>query len=353
MDEITLFAAVRPSAPDFEETERGEVLCRLLAAAASERASDQAAGRSAGPARPPVPARRAWMTRKAGIGVAAAVLAAAAGVLVAVPATGPGTPGARPATASGAPDAAAAVFLRAARAAVAAPELTAGPDQFVYTEQLVEGETYMAINGARSRVVQTPPYLSRLWLSADGQRGEQGTQRNLSGGTWSPKGPVEVMCQSGQRDCTGGYLPDLPGTVGGMLAYLLQSGGPNGPAAYKVLGGIENTSAASGELVPNQSYALMYRVAATVPGIYLVPHVTDSAGEAGIAVAACVPADIGKGSMPGFRGCPERTELIFDAKTYALIGVDNVPAAGRPRLPGRPDSALRQIAVVNNPGQLP
>jgi len=97
----------------------------------------------------------------------------------------------------------------------------------------------------------------------------------------------------------------------------------------------------------------MYRAAATVKGIYLVPHVADIAGRAGIGVAACVPASIDKGSMPGFRGCPEQTELIFDATTYQLIGVDNVAAPGQPAVPGRPSSALLRIAVVNKIGQLP
>lgn len=80
-----------------------------------------------------------------------------------------------------------------------------------------------------------------------------------------------------------------------------KGGGPNGPAAYRVLGSIVNTSAASG------------------------------------LVAACVPASIGMGSMPGCRGCPERTELIFDARTYQLIGVDNVTGQAPDALhpPGR------------------
>ena len=40
MDEIALLRAIRPDAPEgFAEPERGEVLCRLLAAAAGERAA--------------------------------------------------------------------------------------------------------------------------------------------------------------------------------------------------------------------------------------------------------------------------------------------------------------------------
>jgi hypothetical protein len=138
-----------------------------------------------------------------------------------------------------------------------------------------------------------------------------------------------------------------------MRSYLLDSDGPNGPAAYRVLDSIVNNSSASGELVPNASYALMYRAALTVKGVYRVRRATTIAGTAGIAVAACIPAAINKGSMPGFRGCPYRTELIPNARTYQLIGVDYTPAPGKPRLPGRPNSALLNIAVVNKIGQIP
>jgi hypothetical protein len=363
MDEITLFTLVRPQVPGFAEPEREEALGQLLAAAAGERAPAGAAGQPGrpDPARRPTPARRPWMTRRLGIGVAAvAALAAAAGVLVALPATGHGSPGGRPhaGTGPGTPATAAAVLLLAAHAAVAAPNLTPRPDQFVYTEQLVEGESYVQGTSRGTRIVKVPPYLQRMWQSADGKRGLAGTQRNLPDGTWSRLGGAESLCDGvqghpGQQVCYPGYLAKLPRTVSGMLGYLLRADGPNGPAAYRVLGSIVNTSSASGLLVPNASYALMYRAAATVKGIYLVPHVSDIAGRAGIGVAACIPASIDKGSMPGFRSCPERTELIFDARTYQLIGVDNVAAPGKTAAPGRPSTALLGITVVNKIGQLP
>jgi RNA polymerase sigma factor (sigma-70 family) len=103
-------------------------------------------------------------------------------------------------------------------------------------------------------------------------------------------------------------------------------------------------------LIPKQSYALMYRAAATVKGISLVPHVTDIAGRTGIGVSACIPAEIQKGSMRGFHGCPDREELVFDAKTYELVGTATDPAPGHARLPGSPDLALLQIAIVSRSG---
>jgi hypothetical protein len=359
MDELALLTAIRPDGPEqFAEPERGEVLGRLLAAAATERTAG-----------PPGRPRRAWFrpARRLGVGaVAVAAIAAAAAILVSMSVFGTGRPGVTPhagagshtGTAPGAPATAAAVLLLAAHAAAATPSLTARPDQFVYTEQLIEGESYLQGTSRGLRTVKVPPYLQRTWQSADGLRGIANTQRTLPDGRWSRLGSAESLCggvegHPGRQVCSPGYLTKLPGTVSGMLAYLLRADGPNGPAAYRVLGSIVNTSAASNLLVPNSSYALMYRAAATVHGIYLVRAVTNIAGKAGIGVAACVPAGINKGSMPGFHGCPDRTELIFDARTYQLIGVDHVAAPGRSALPGSPDSALLSIAVVSKIGQLP
>jgi hypothetical protein len=361
MDEITLFTAVRPDAPErLGEPERGEVLCRLLAAAAGERA----AGKQMATASRLRRARRRWRPRTAtpspavrrlGIAAAAAAatLATVAAVLLAFPASGHLPAPARTQRTVPVP-----VLVPAAAAGLGTQDLTARPGQFVYTEQLAEGASYYTGGQNGMHLVKGPPYLQRMWLSANGRRGVASTYRNLPDGRWSHLGGAESMCggvegHPGQQVCDPGYLTKLPGTVSGMRSYLLLNGGPNGPAAYRVLGSIVNNSSASGELVPNASYALMYRAALTVKGVYRVRHATTIAGTPGIAVAACVPAAINKGSMPGFRGCPERTELIFDARTYQLIGVDYTPAPGSPRLPGRPNSALLNIAVVNKIGQIP
>jgi hypothetical protein len=356
MDEIALLRAVRPDAPEmFCEPERGEALCRLLAAAAGERAAGKpipAAGllRRASwrwrlrVARPPV------MARRLGIAAAAAIatVATVALVLAAWPATAHGHASAR--TRSTVPAAGAA--------RLGTQNLTARPDQFIYTEQLVEGAEYTVITKSGSRVIKRPPYLLRTWASADGKRGITSTQRKLSHGTWAPLGSLESLCDPADPSaglpheiCFPSYLPHLPGTVDAMRSYLLRQDGPNGPAAYEVLGGIINASSASDSLVPNSSYALMYRAALTVKGVYRVRHATTIAGTSGIGIAACVPAVIDKGSMPGFHGCPDRIELIFDAATYELIGADHTNAQGAPNRFG--DQALLGIAVVDKPGQLP
>jgi hypothetical protein len=356
VDEIALLRAARPDVSDeFAEPERGEVLCRLLAAAAGERGSGKR-----------LPGRLRWarrrprlrvagppaMARRLGIAVAAAAATVATvGLVLAVwPATAHAPtsvqrPGAR------------------GRAPLAVPvfgtqNLTARPDQYIYTEQFAEGAESTEITKSGVHIIKPPPTLLRTWTSADGKRGITGTKRPLAHGTWPPVAPLESLCDPADPSdgvpheiCFPAYLPHLPGTVRGMLSYLLREEGPNGPAAYKVLNAIINTSSASNLLVPNRSYRLMYRAALTVTGVYRVRHATTIAGSAGIGIAACVPAVINKGSMPGFHGCPDRIELIFNATTYELIGVDNTNAQGKPDRFG--DQALLDIAVVNKPGQLP
>ena len=353
MDEIALLRAIRPDVPEeFAEPERGEVLCHLLAAAAGERAAGKPVAAAARLRRAIWSwrlrvARRPWMAHRLGVAAAAAAatVATVALVLAAWPATGH-APGAGRRTGP------------ATRPGPGTQDLRARPGQFIYTEQLIEGEQYMTVTKNRAATVKEPPYQQRMWLSADGKRGMAGSHRNLKGGRWSPVGHPESLCEGseskpGHQICFPGYLTNLPGTVAGMRSYLLRSGGPNGPAAYRLLGGIVTNSSASGLLVPDASYALMYRAALTVKGVYRVPRASTIAGAAGIGVAACVPGSINKGSMPGFHGCAYRTELIFDARTYALIGVDHIAAPGRPALPGSPDSALLSIAVVNRIGRLP
>lgn len=382
MDEITVLAAVRPDAPDFPAADRRAARHSLLAAIAGEAAgASQPADQQAGqpdwaqtachvpPARRP---GRSWATRNAWtprrIGVTSAVLAALAGaaavLLVALPSGRNGTggeptgPGGGPTAPEAQPATAAAVFLRAARYAAAAPELTPGPRQFVYTEQLVKGNVVDTGTGLKTQ----SPYLVRTWLSANGKWGGLTLSRYLHG-TWGRGGmpiPVCAIPDPGNPNWAGncpqppGYAASLSDTVSGMLAQVLKWGGPNGPTAYRVLDGMSNAESwPSGYLIPNRSYALMFRAAATIRGIHVVRDVTDIAGRRGIAVAACVPTEIQKGSMPGFHGCPQLRELIFDAKTYEFIGVDQVILHGS-RKPGNiTGSALLRIAVVNKAGQLP
>lgn len=365
MDEITLFAVLRPDVAELSGADRAAIRARLLAEAAPH------PSRTTGPAPGHAPRRR--RSRRLVLAALGATAAAVSAAVVLLPGTRTAPPTAPPAPASPggsvpgpsspdprppltAPATASVVFLRAARAAAATPDLKPRPGQFIYVKQLIVGEIYGRITKHSSRLIHVPPSQQRTWLSADGRRGLLRTLRYLPDGRWKTDYHRAVLCppkQAARHLCLPGYLTGLPTTAPGMRRYLLGTQGSNGPVAYRILQGISDTSWETGMLVPSRSYALMFRTAAKVPGIRLVPGVVDVAGRPGIAVAACVPAAINKGSMPGFHGCPEHDELIFDARTYELIGEYQVAAKGLAPLTGSPSSGLLQIAVVSRLGQLP
>ena len=82
-------------------------------------------------------------------------------------------------------------------------------------------------------------------------------------------------------------------------------------------------------LVPPRLAAALFKVAATIPGATVKPHVTDAAGRAGIAVAR-----VGQ-------EYPEDNELIFDPRTYRLLGQRSTLAA--------PEKGLGQPARSPSP----
>jgi hypothetical protein len=61
-------------------------------------------------------------------------------------------------------------------------------------------------------------------------------------------------------------------------------------------------------LTPPKLTAALFQVAATIPGATVVPHATDAAGRAGIAVARLI------------QGSTEDDQLVFSARTYRLLG---------------------------------
>jgi hypothetical protein len=75
---------------------------------------------------------------------------------------------------------------------------------------------------------------------------------------------------------------------------------------------------------------------AKTPGFTVLPDVADIIGRHGIGVAW--PPSHGGG----------RGVIIFDARTYAELGVTTLGAHGQ-----KGGSALLKIAIVDKPGQLP
>ena len=130
-----------------------------------------------------------------------------------------------------------------------------------------------------------------------------------------------------------GYRPWLPTTTAGMRAYL-ETGPRDGSNAqsmietgFYLLTGVD--------LTPAQQ-AAVYHALAQVPGLTVVPKVTDILGRSGVGIR----------SRPG----PRMTwTAIFDRTTFKLLGADIEPTG-----PGYDRNAMAvQPTVVNKVGQRP
>jgi hypothetical protein len=260
---------------------------------------------------------------------------------------------------------AAQVFTRAARTAAAQPDLKPRPDQFLYAESRV-----------RQAAMPGQPGWSatrRAWLSADGRHAGLLEADASPGGrrTWLCDGPqgskAEIAAKKkGVRptvdlahppvDCTDppAYKKNLPTDPASALKWLYrnsQGGNPPDVQAFMTVGDTIRES-----YVSPRALSALFTAAAKIPGV-TVGNAVDSAGRKGLAV--------------GQTWQNLRSELIFDAKTYRLLGERQVvrhdgsfrPSGGKSRPPvAEPTlkeglvlytSATIRTAVVDKPGQVP
>jgi hypothetical protein len=280
---------------------------------------------------------------------AAVVLAMAAGI-VAYEEIGP--PGAQP-------SAQAAVVLTEAATAVARTNgLKPRPDQFIYTDalheisngQITRAQTWTSADGSATGLTRftmpvcvNPPQpatgVSTVGTSAptpapsqdanpcDVTRTSPGYQRSdglesapylvLTTLPTDPQALLKVLYADPAvhlYETTYGDTPDL--AVWTLMRYLL----PGAPPAQA---------------------AAMLRAAAAFPGLGYVDHVTDALGRPGVAVEL---TDRHLGPI----------QLIFDRNTYAYLGERVLDAPGAIGPSGfQISDAVRQVAVVDKPGQLP
>jgi hypothetical protein len=284
------------------------------------------------------------------VGVAAALTALLAGSLVAGGVVGVGT---RPPAAEAE---AVQVLHRAAAAAARAPALHARPDQFLYFDIVVRDGWDLDHN--------LPPRDWRYqgWLSVDGRHAGmyraafplppyevrdtplQGCPYPGAVVTMSPQPPGIV------DRCTPlpTYRSDLPTDAGAMLRYL-STRTPNGDGKRQ-----DPFEAASellnGNYLPPAQRSAAFDAVAMIPGVQADYGATDYLGRPAIGIVRTARDDT-PGDNP-----TEKQYLLFDPKTYAFVGDRTValessrwgPAGVTMRA-----SAVRRVAVVDRPGQLP
>ena len=167
----------------------------------------------------------------------------------------------------------------------------------------------------------------RVWQSADGRKPEGAwiDYLRIRRLPWSRPAPATGLGASwsslpaqrrpGAPPVRGTYeflttLPTNPVTLRAWIYGHLDGGQPPDDQAWTDI-----TDLLGGMLVPPRLAAALFKVAATIPGATVKPHVIDAAGRAGIAVAR-----VGQ-------EYPEDNELIFDPRTYRLLGQRSTLAA--------------------------
>ncbi|MEU4533324.1 CU044_5270 family protein [Streptosporangium sp. NPDC023825] len=311
-DEIQLVASVRPDAPPYDAEAR-QAARRGLAAAAAPRA-------------------RGWRPRWRGpyAMALAGALAVAVGATAITLARAPGgSPGPAEEVVVTMPKIAAVsaseVLDRAARAAVRT-DLAPRDDQFVKVESETMYGSFSgeATNAETGEAGGETRYLYRtkraIWLSADGTRNGVVRIEHLEPKAY-PGWPIPEVAyeRTGVEtlplvNC--GKVPEymrtdhaalkrLPADAEGMRAHLYtgdRGGSSKDEAAFTAAGDMLRET-----YMPPAQRAALFKAVGTIPGVDVTERAEDAAGRQGIGV--------GRIGLDGVR-----EDLIFDAKTYELLG---------------------------------
>lgn len=258
----------------------------------------------------PGPGRRPVLAFAAGAGVLAAAAVAAAVVLVPGPkasgghAAGSGHPVGSGRTAGGSTTSPGATLLaKIADAAQRQPALAGGDSGFMYIRSEV-AYPVDTISGGHETSVMQKPHERQIWLPAanicvagllieDGSRTALGGPSSGSGTGSSVKpqsspqasGPQFTGCGAGNvGDATYRLLQSLPTDPHALLRLIYGQTKGEGPSpdaeAFSTIGDLIRET-----IVPPRTAAALYRAAALIPGVTVVAHATDAAGQAGVAVA--------------------------------------------------------------------
>lgn len=227
----------------------------------------------------------------------------------------------------------AAVLLdRISLAAAHQPALPVRGDQFVYIKSKVAWTTQMG-NGPR---VPQRLRVREIWLPQS--PGKRGLLREAGG-----KG-IPLVGTKGDltyRKLTA--MPTEPGTLlNSVYAKIPKSGKTADPAARNAAAFQELGRFLTEQILPPKLAAAVYRAAAKIPGVLVVPDSVDAAGRHGVAVALVAYG--------------ERSEWIFDKKTLNYLGergymVKDTEHARKGMTTAT--TAVLQRGVVNKSGKAP
>ena len=252
-------------------------------------------------------------------------------------------PGAAPATVT-------AMLDRIAQAAAAGPAVKVGPDQYFYVKAKVASTSIFAKTRTVEGWVAQSPAKETLWR-------DNGHSETLKEGTAFPGygGPligatILVLGETESEDKllypTYAYLQSLP-TNPAQVLKLLEQQVPLHKSqsrqfvdfrAFLLIGQLVSTA-----VLPPQTAAALYRAAALIPGVTLVPEATDALGRHGIGIALA-------------EGGSLKEEWIFSTATYQFLGArtsTTAPSVTNREVTQTSASAVLARGIANSPGGTP
>ncbi|GGX02922.1 CU044_5270 family protein [Streptomyces chryseus] len=279
----------------------------------------------------PAPVRKTW--RRPAFAVPLAAAAVAGATVFALSSAGPGGGGgAQPAFSPEAVGLLEDIALAAQRADV--PD-SVRDDQFVYIESRVGYVQYA--EGKKPRFA--PVHKRETWKSVDGTR--EGLLREK--GENIDNGEIELEPDTPGIASNTNYrhLQTLPTDPAKMLDWLhrtSEGGKSEDQNTFVLVGDLIHES-----LMPPEVSAALYRAAAKIPGVVVVPDAVDAAGRHGVAVAREDDGIL--------------EQLIFDKETKAFLGEREVVVedtrGGLKKGDLAGTSAVLERSVVDEAGRTP
>ena len=262
--------------------------------------------------------------RKPAIVIAAAGAAAlaAAIVLALLPGNTPGTSAA-----------AARLLAKIATTAARQPSPQVRDSQFWYIKSWVSN--LVCNGGSGNNCVLEKPQEAQIWQSVSnlcvtGLLREDGQDTPLK----FSSNYLHCPYRGGVHDPTYRFLQSLPTDPHALLSLIereMQGQLPRPEEAFTTIGDLLGAA-----IAPPRVSAALYRAAALIPGVTVVPDATDAIGRHGVAVAYT------------FRGI--RTEWIFNKQTLRYLGERDINIANGATT-GK--AAVLQRAFVDHAGQIP
>ena len=244
---------------------------------------------------------------------------------------------------------AAQLLDKIAAAAARQPRLNVRDDQYMYIASEDRWSSTSVTIGGSQRTVVEPLHKREIWLSVSDvckpgllRDPSPGPAMKLNGG-----GGLSCPNQGGWGDPTYRFLQSLPADPHTLLnmIYAATKGQGQSPdqAAFTTIGDMLREA-----IAPPDVSAALYRAAALIPGVRVIPHATDILGQSGIGVQFARSKSPAPGVPYRETFDPNGPTWIFNPRTLLWIGENDGTLHGKAM-----GSVVLKRAIVDRLGQLP